>query len=163
MFSSQTFKYKSTTVAKYLLFRAFEDRIVINMTKLQKLLYIAYGTYLAITDERLTNESPRAWPYGPVFPTVRNKLLKIDFDDYDFLAERDSECKSILADDEMKSLMIMVLHRFGMMSAGQLIEWTHIADSAWDRTQRAPGFKWNDIIPDVYIKDYFKNIIVAKK
>jgi uncharacterized phage-associated protein len=32
-----------------------------NMTKIQKLTYIAYGTYLTIKDERLTDEHPQAW------------------------------------------------------------------------------------------------------
>ena len=71
-----TYKYKSTIVATYIAALANEKRVSVNMTKIQKLLYIAYGIYLAVKDSRLTNEHPQAWPYGPVFPTTRNKLQK---------------------------------------------------------------------------------------
>ena len=162
MFSSQTYKYKSTTVGKYLLAKAIEERIVMNMTKLQKLLYIVYGVYLTIADKRLTNESPKAWPYGPVFPTVRKNLLNIDFYDYDFSTEKDAECKTISNDEELKDIMRIVLNKFGLWDSDQLVNWTHIINSPWDRTQNSPGFKWNDIIPDAYTEEYFSKIVKLK-
>lgn len=44
------------------------------MTKIHKLLYISYGIFLARENKRLTNEHPQAWPFGPVFPRVHNKV-----------------------------------------------------------------------------------------
>ena len=38
-----TFLYRSTDVARYLVFLANERKITVNMTKVQKLLYITYG------------------------------------------------------------------------------------------------------------------------
>ena len=73
------FLYNSVTMASYIIAYANEHRYMMNMTKLQKLLYITYGVYMAVKGERLINEHPQAWPYGPVFPTTRNKLLKKDF------------------------------------------------------------------------------------
>ena len=43
-----TFKYRSTDIATYIVALANEKRIAINMTKVQKLLYVVYGTYLRI-------------------------------------------------------------------------------------------------------------------
>ena len=154
---SQTYKYKSTTVAKYLLSRAIEEGIIMNMTKLQKLLYIAYGTYLAIKEDRLTDESPKAWPYGPVFPTTRKKLLTIDFNDYSI--NGDTEFDPISKDKEINDLVNLVLRLFGSWSSGQLVEWTHAIGSPWDKTRYFPNFQWNQTIPDDYIKDYFSDVI----
>jgi len=159
--SSETYKYTSTVVAKYILSRALEDRIVINMTKLQKLLYISYGVYLAVKKERLTNEGPRAWPYGPVFPTAREKLLKIDFENFDI--SKDDDCKDILADEEMKNLITLVFKTFGTWSAGQLTEWSHADGSPWDLTKRGDNFKWSLPIPDEYIKTFFSNILTKNE
>ena len=74
----EEYKYNSVEVAKFIVATANNKHLSINMTKVQKLLYIAYGIFLAVKGYRLTNEHPQAWPYGPVFPTTRNKLLKID-------------------------------------------------------------------------------------
>jgi len=153
----QTYRYNSTTVAKYILSKAQEDRILINMTKLQKLLYIAYGVYMAVKDERLTDESPKAWPYGPVFPSTREKLLRIDFQSFDIT--NDSECDDIRNDKEMQDLITLVFKAFGEWNSGQLTDWSHSTGSPWDLTTRSKNFKWNNTIPDEYIKDYFSKIL----
>jgi uncharacterized phage-associated protein len=158
--SNQTYKYKSTIVAKYILSKAQEGKIVMNMTKLQKLLYISYGIYLAVKDERLTDESPKAWPYGPVFPTTRNILLKVDFQNFDI--NKDDECKEICNDLEIKSLIELTLSNFGAWSAGQLTEWSHSEGSPWDLTKQRENFDWNQPIPDEYIKIYFSKILKEK-
>lgn len=156
----ETYRYKSTVVAKYIIFRAGEARIMINMTKIQKLLYIAYGIYLAVKGDRLINEQPKAWPFGPVFPTTRTKLLRVDFMDYDI--SKDEECAQVRGDKELKELIDLVLSGFGTLSAGQLSEWSHQEGSPWHKTMLLQGFKWNQSIPDEYIKDYFNSIIVKK-
>ena len=155
--NSETYRYKSTVVAKYILSKALEENIFINITKLQKLLYISYGVYLAVKNERLTDESPKAWPYGPVFPTTREKLLKINLSTYDIL--QDEDCKEICKDKEIQELVASVLKTFGHWSAGQLTEWSHSNGSPWDLTTRSENFKWNQPIDDEYIKFYFSKIL----
>lgn len=56
----------------------------INNTKINKLLYIVYGTYLACCDSEILSEQPKYFPYGPVFPRVYTKFndlkpLRMDF------------------------------------------------------------------------------------
>jgi len=159
--NNQTYKYKSTIVAKYILSKAQEEKIVMNMTKLQKLLYISYGVYLAVKNERLTDESPKAWPYGPVFPTTRENLLKIDFQSFDIT--KDNECDEIRKDKEMRELVELVLKKFGKWNAGQLTEWSHSDESPWDLTKRDENFKWNQHIPDEYIRSYFSKILTKNE
>lgn len=154
---NDSYKYDSLTVANFIVASANERRLSINMTKLQKLLYIAYGTYLAVTGARLTNEHPQAWPYGPVFPTTRNRLLKKDLSSI----RMSEEClKEINQDMEMRSLANIVLSSFGNKSASTLSEWSHQSGSPWDRTVNKKNFSWGDRIPDEYIQEYFNTIIV---
>lgn len=156
---NDSYKYDSLTVACFIVASANERKLSINMTKLQKLLYIAYGTYLAVTGTRLTNEHPQAWPYGPVFPTTRNRLLKKDLSSI----RMDEEClEKINQDTEMRSLVNIVLSSFGNKSASTLSEWSHQSGSPWDRTVNKKGFNWGDRISDEYIQEYFNSIIVRR-
>lgn len=154
-----TYKYHSVDVAWAIIAYANSNKYYINMTKLQKLLYITYGTYLAVKNERLTDEHPQAWPYGPVFPTTRNKLLSIEFDS---ISSTDSCLEKINEDSEIQSLLKIVFRAFGSSNAASLSEWSHEVGSPWDRTVKQVGFKWGNRIPDDYIREYFNGIIIRK-
>lgn len=157
-----TFKYRSTDIATYIVALANEKRIAINMTKMQKLLYIVYGAYLRIYGERLLNEHPQAWPYGPVFPTTRNRLIKRDF--YTITKEdiAESERNNIENDSLLNRVIESVFKHFGDWNAGQLSEWSHSNGSPWHQTTNKDGFKWGDTISDELIRDYFNSIITIK-
>ena len=146
----------SVVLANYIASYANTNGYVINMTKLQKLLYITYGVYLAVTGERLTNEHPQAWPYGPVFPTTRNKLLKCNLEE---IAGFDDSSIT----EEIKSCVELVFHSFGGYGASFLSAWSHKPNSPWDRTVNRGGFKWGDAIPDEYIKPYFQSLLIKKQ
>jgi len=67
--------YNPTTIANYFI-KKYSDKGNLTPMKLIKLTYIAYGWYLALTDkkERLTDELPLAWDFGPVFPSLYESL-----------------------------------------------------------------------------------------
>ena len=67
-------QYDSVIGAKLLLALAYEKGIVLNTTKVQKMLYILYSYYMAKHDIQIFSETPKAWPYGPVFPRTRKKV-----------------------------------------------------------------------------------------
>lgn len=148
--------YCSVDVARYIIAIANSKGIGINMTKVQKLLYISYGVFLAVKGERLLNEHPQAWPYGPVFPSTRNHLLKENF--YE-ISIGDSKFSVMRANEELNSLLNSVFSSFGNWTAGQLTEWSHQDGSPWENTTLLEGFVWGAIIPDNLIQDYFKLII----
>ncbi|MCI6672387.1 MAG: DUF4065 domain-containing protein [Prevotellaceae bacterium] len=154
-----TFRYTSTDIARYIIALANERRVMVNMTKVQKLLYITYGVFLRIYHERLLNEYPQAWPYGPVFPTTRNKLLKDDFQQITRNDITATDRTAIEQDAELNRVVDFVFSHFGTWNAGQLSEWSHSDGSPWQRTTDTDDFKWGDVIPDEYILEYFTKII----
>jgi uncharacterized phage-associated protein len=151
-------EYKSTVLAKYIAAYLNDKRVDLNMTKIQKLTYIAYGTCLAVTGNRLVDEHPRAWPYGPVFPTTRKRLLKVDLD---AIRLTDEDLQEIAGDKEIHALITLVYNSFGKWPASALSEWSHKEGSPWQKTISSPGFKWNGEIDDEYIKSYFRKIVVT--
>ena len=154
-----TYKYNSVDVARYIVAYANEHKYGINMTKLQKLLYIVYGSYLVLHQERLTNEHPHAWPFGPVFPTTRSKLLKCDFSEIRLSAEG---LKVLSEDTAFTGIVKTVFDTFGAKTGGYLSAWSHLEGSPLDRLVKSPGFVWGDIIPDGSIAEYFNSIIKRK-
>lgn len=157
--AEDTYKYMSTDLARYIVAYANDQRYNINMTKIQKLLYVTYGIYLAVKKERLINEHPQAWPYGPVFPTTRNKLLREDFECFTI---KDPRFEAMNEDNELQSLLKIVFDSFGGMTATTLSSWSHQPDSPWDKTRKTVGFKWGKQIPDEYIKEFFSSLIISK-
>lgn len=153
---SQTYLFDSIAVATYIVAWANEHKVTINLTKTQKLLYIAYGAHLVLKEQRLCNEHPQAWPYGPVFPRTRKFLLQKDLLDFSFDMPELSEAKN---DAYLKGLVAFVFKGFGEYTASQLTEWSHSPNSPWDLTTRLANFDWGEEIPDSYIQDYFSTII----
>lgn len=66
------------TILRFYAMKSFS--INLNKTQVNKLLYIWYGVYYAKTRKKLCNdESPKAWPYGPVFPRVYKRFDRTPF------------------------------------------------------------------------------------
>ena len=147
--------YDSVLVAKYMLSIAKEKNINLNVTKVQKILYILYGYYLAHKDFQIISENPRAWPYGPVFPRSQKKV------DYsNILPLNSTEFDAIKNDKELKDAIKSFIDTYSKFSASQLSEWSHQEDGPWHKATQLDGFNWNTQIPNEYIKSYFKNITV---
>jgi uncharacterized phage-associated protein len=72
----QTVRYDSLTFAKALVHMAQMEGRGLNMSQIQAILYIAYGVWMVTHEDRLFDEHPQAWQYGPVFPRVYSKLKK---------------------------------------------------------------------------------------
>lgn len=153
-----TYKFNSVDVAKYIAGKANERNIVINITKIQKLLYIVYGIYLRVYKERLTDEHPQAWPYGPVFPTTRDKLVKTCLQSI-----KSSDTPEYLRNDaKLNKTIDFTLDNFGIFNAGQLTEWSHRNGTPWFFTTKQDDFKWGNRISDDLIFDFFERLITIK-
>jgi len=71
--SDQTMPYiphDARAVANYFLDLGANDEIPVNHQKLLKLVYIAHGWHLAITNEPLIFQTVVAWPYGTMIRDI---------------------------------------------------------------------------------------------
>lgn len=66
----------SVLVAKALQWMACTHDVSLNGSQIQTILYNAYGVWLATKGERLLEEHPQVWQYGPVFPRAYKHLKK---------------------------------------------------------------------------------------
>ncbi len=148
-------QYDSVTAAKYLLALAYQKGIVLNVTKVQKMLFIAYGYFLARHNHALLTETPKAWPFGPVFPKTRSR---IDFGK--MIPVNDPELATIAQDELVTQVFNRIIDKYSRYTAGQLSDWSHTLGSPWERTTKLSGFDWNRAIPDSYIKEYFSTVNV---
>jgi uncharacterized phage-associated protein len=141
--------YDSVLVAKYMMAIANNEGIVLNVTKVQKLLFITYSYFLT-KGRRIVDEQPKAWPFGPVFPKTRNKI------NYGIIIPLNApEFEIFKPDVDLTDFLNYLIKNVGRRSASYLTEWSHQDGSPWHKTTLTKGFQWNDPIPDDFIKEYF--------
>lgn len=146
--------FSSKDVAAYIAQECDRLGLDYNNTKIQKLLYCAYGIMLAWKGERICDEYPRLWPYGPVFPKVFkyiNKGKNIATASYNFKE---------LASEDQKIVIERTLAKYGNYTANALSTWSHSPISPWSRVKEEGG-GWNSFIPDEYIAEYFREHVLA--
>lgn len=135
---------------------AFQRHLVnLNKTQVNKLLYMCYGFYLAQTEHKLFSETPKAWPYGPVFPNVYKSYSFYNIPIY-IENEKEEEFKN-----NKKALNIcqQVIDKYCRISAYDLSMWSHQPGGPWHQTVYGPkgneSSGWNKEISDELIKSYF--------
>lgn len=146
--------YDAYLIAQYIMYfcdlkKSKDHTYEYNNTKIQKLLFILYGFYLAVYNHKLLNETPKLWPYGPVFPKVFKKIKKNGF------CVNESDLCEIKEND--KEFFDVFLTSFGKLPAGALSAWSHQPDSPWNRTKEDVGEAWNESLNEKYIVEYFKD------
>lgn len=148
--------FDSVLFAEYIAAYANDNGYWVNVTKIQKLLYISYGIYLAVRRERLVDEHPQAWPYGPVFPQTRLALMNANILGF---RTTDEQFAILNADTDIRDLLQLVFDTFGNWSASQLSEWSHQDGSPWHEVVSSLNSPWGREIPDTSIAPYFDNIL----
>lgn len=153
--------FDSRVIAAYIARQCDMRDIAYNNTKIQKLLYIAYGGMLAWKGKRICDEHPRAWQYGPVFPKVFNVIHK-GRDIAAFPSPDDDKPEN---HPEIREIVAKTLDTFGGGSSSQLSAWSHKPGSPWDKVVNGgPNLEpagLNSYIPDDFITEYFKERIVT--
>ena len=147
------YKYTSIDIANILRWEAYsKKKVALNKTQLEKLLYITYGIYAALTGKQLFEEAPKAWPFGPVFPRVAKHV------NIDIIPENPKI--NYKEDDDLAQSINFVIDRYSNTSAKVLSIWSHEEDGPWYQTMYPDGgdgpVKWNTAIDFEVIKEYFK-------
>lgn len=152
----------SKKVGAYILARCKDKGIPMNQTKLQKLMYIVYGAYLVLENDRLCEEHPKAWPYGPVFPRVQKYFAKEgNFADVGPSLVNAEEYKSMKENDKLNEIIDNAIETFGSFTAKQLSDWSHKENSPWAKANASSNGQWNTEISDDVIKEYFQNEVMS--
>ncbi|MEZ7546394.1 Panacea domain-containing protein [Veillonella sp. 20925_1_51] len=119
----------------------------ISNLKLQKLLYYAYGCYLASTKKRLFSEHLEAWQHGPVVPEI--------YDIYKHYGagsiNSDSDSKVEL-EDEITDVLEWVYNEFGQFTAWALRNRTH-EERPWLETEQSQTIS-DDLIYEYFVDKY---------
>lgn len=144
--------FDSNDVMAYILGLCEKNGTPWNATKAQKLMYCCYGAILAVFGEKLTEEAPQAWKYGPVFPRTFNGLRKnrIKPGEDNGFSER---CNS-----DWLPLIEQTVKVFGKFSASQLSTWSHAPNSPWAKATNN-GRELFVQIPSAFIKEHFERLI----
>ena len=162
--------YPVIAVSNTLLKVAWEHGATVTPMKLQKLVYMAHGWHLALTDVRLIDSQVEAWQFGPVISSLYNLTKRYgsreiteliewveisDSDFFDFKVRKDT----VPAEDETTwRFLRRVWDLYGRYSAVELSAMTHEKDTPWYKTWfegEGKSLKNTDI-PVEKIKTYFK-------
>ena len=139
----------SVLVAKALQWMACTHDVTLNGSQIQTILYNAYGVWLATEGERLLEEHPQVWQYGPVFPRAYKHLKKNAGNgqvEHDMLR---AECP------DRFEFIRRCFQRFAWTSAGVLCA-PHTAEgSPWKQTKDKSPDKLGVRIEDELIRQWF--------
>jgi len=140
--------YPPKAIANAFLQRAFNDKKKIEHLKLQKLVYLAQGYYLALSGGvPLVNEAFEAWDYGPVCRNLYTEFRDFGKSPINRLAtELDWDAEEWLpvpvpADDAGATKVIDFVYKTYIdKSAFALSDMTHQAGWAWEKTRQADKY-----------------------
>ena len=140
-------------VAQMIIYKAKQNNISLNNTKLQKLLYIVYGIYLVKTRKPLFKEEPLYLPYGPVFDSVYQ-----EYKGQDIVCQKN---RTFIEDRvyDLNNIIDITLENFGKFSANTLSEWSHRTDSAWGNINTDHYECWGTPLNIVDIHEEFEKIV----
>lgn len=121
----------SIDFATYLSMRARREGKFVNVTKIQKWLYICYGLHLATTGETLFDERPIHMQFGPFFSSVH--LVQKEYDnDFSSLEKRLTYADFSQYDEIINT----TIEYFGDLTASSLVDWTHEEGKAWEKADK---------------------------
>lgn len=140
--------YSAVDIAFYFILKSKEESKPISNLKLQKLVYLAHGLYIANHNQSLLNEKIECWPYGPVISVLYHKFKMYGMTDIPLAAVTHDlpEFKP-----EVKEALDFTWKITKNVDAIQLSNWTHKLDSPWTYASE------NNLseVPNDKIKEYF--------
>ena len=121
----------------------------LNMSQIQIMLYMSYGSWLAKSGERLTAEHPQVWQFGPVFPRAYNRCRKDNGtgqNEYEMLQQ---------SNPEVVTMMERMFRTYAWTPAKSLTA-VHVADGTpWAEAHKGSPDKWGAQIADEDIRAWF--------
>jgi len=153
-------------VANFFLDCATEDGEVLSPMKIVKLVYLAHGWTLGLTEKPLIKENAEAWRYGPVIPSIFHDFKEFGNKNITRLAQwpvwnegtvEQRQPKLTTASDETIAIIRQVWNVYKRFTARQLSSLTHQKDTPWYITWNTLGGKerLGTDIPDDIIQEHY--------
>lgn len=151
--------YKPAHVANAFLYRAKQEGVTdVDHLKIQKLVYLLHGWFLATRDAPAIGELFEAWPYGPVlsslyheFKTSGRKPIDGYAVDVDPASGEKNALMVNLSDRTFYDVFDRVWQRYKKYSGTYLSSLTHADDTPWSRARmRGSTYLSNDEIKEHY-------------
>lgn len=142
--------YNSIAVANQFIDLAAKSGQKLTNMQLQKLVFLAHGISLALTDKPLTYHNIHAWQWGPVLPQLYKRFSTYGSSPVD----KSGVCDEAMPETgEESEVIASVWKNFGNLTGPQLSALTHQTGSPWD-------IVWNSdqygIIPNELIQNFYK-------
>lgn len=151
--------HDARAVANYILDKAKDAGQLLTPMQLLKLVYIAHGWNLAISDAPLIKEDVQAWKFGPVIPSLYHEFKKFGAgnitgfaEEFDFDTLEFKKAVENFSEEETQ-LMDRVFQVYSRYDGLHLSNLTHATDTPWEKTwqENAVALK----IPNQLIKEHF--------
>ncbi|NUQ82954.1 MAG: SocA family protein [Bacteroidetes bacterium] len=160
--------YNPIQIANFFILKAKEENIKVGHLKLQKLLYYAYGWYLAVkgsAQSQLFSEPIQAWKYGPVVPSIYHECKSYGDEIITEPLKKKPHFANIYGytevdpptDAEDVEFLEKVWRTYKNFTGFQLSDATHSEGSPWHiATEGGTKVRFGQDIDDNLIYDYFR-------
>jgi uncharacterized phage-associated protein len=152
-------------VANYFVSKSLESGVVLTPMKLIKLVYIAHGWYLGLSDKPLLDEGAQAWKFGPVIETVYHNFKHYKSGQITRMAPTlnrlfSTENSASVEDIGIKQFLDSVWNSYSRFSGVQLSAMTHEVGTPWHTTWNENGGRDGKsvLIPNDLIKKHYKEL-----
>lgn len=147
--------YDAAAVANTFLELAKRDGKRLSNMQLQKLVYIAHGWMLGITDKPLIKNKVEAWQWGPVIPDLYHPLKKYGSG----IVDEPLPAKQTLETETAEMLISSAVWAgYGELSALQLSAITHKDGTPWSKIRlENPGR--HALIPNEVIAEHYQQLL----
>jgi len=170
--------YEPKAIANFFLALAESEGRAITPLQLTKLVYLAHGWHLGLTGKPLLDESPEAWQYGPVLPSVYHEFKSFGNEpitrrasemDWSNFEEKEISLPTDPSLEPLRNFLRSIWRIYGKRTGGELSTITHLPGTPWYKTWFELGGKdrrgaviSNDLIRQHYIELKERNAGTAK-
>lgn len=146
------------TIAAYFINKAIDEGKPLTPLQVQKLVYVAYGWYLAffrtpLFDTHTEATQIQAWRYGPVIPDVYQLLKRYGSS---AIKEPVLQADLSLIQDDLKTFLNAIYEKYGSLTGFQLSELTHRQNTPWSEAYQAGE---NNAIHDELIQKHYEGLL----
>ena len=156
--------YDAREIANKILHLAKESDISLTSMQLLKLVYLAHGWSLVMLDDAIVRNTPQAWQYGPVYPTIYKSVKKSGSRPItDMIADNVTGEIYFPKDISKQRVRFIetILTSYGRKRAFDLSSITHKEGTPWYRTYHEIG-QYQDI-PIDFMREHFNQLAEQRK